>query len=397
MGCTQSVDDYSRKDDAKWNKTLSQDAAIDRALKKLLLLGPGNSGKSTFFKQLLQIHGDGFNDQKKFASADMTRAIYDCVIGQMKSLIHQSEEFEYELDENVQKSANFILDLPRDVDINQNIAHHISTLWNDQMLRDSFEHRTNLGIVDSAPYFFEAMDRISKSDYRPSEKDILLVRTPTTGVVSSRFEINNHQFMIFDVGGQRSERNKWIHCFDSVTAVLFVASLSCYDQALFELDYVNAMQESLNLFDEIINSRWFKRTSLILFLNKADLFRIKIEKKDLRVCFPEYTGGPNFKDGMYKLFVLVCFFAILRISNMRNIYISIYIYIYILQSLYNKGVEFIRTQFMDKNNNNTNSDMLQRQIYSHVTCATDRDNVERVFNDVQHIVVNSSLQRGGLL
>eukprot|EP01083_Nonionella_stella_P106233 306261_1 len=86
--------------------------------------------------------------------------------------------------------------------------------------------------------------------YKPTEEDILLVRTPTTGVISSTFDINCNKFMIFDVGGQRSERNKWIHCFDSVTAVLFVASLSCYDQALFELDYVNAMQEALNLFDE---------------------------------------------------------------------------------------------------------------------------------------------------
>eukprot|EP00488_Nonionellina_sp_1-RS-2012_P004252 TRINITY_DN9519_c0_g1_i1.p1 TRINITY_DN9519_c0_g1~~TRINITY_DN9519_c0_g1_i1.p1 ORF type:complete len:199 (-),score=44.38 TRINITY_DN9519_c0_g1_i1:331-927(-) len=182
--------------------------------------------------------------------------------------------------------------------INSSIAQHINILWKDQMILDSFEHRTNLGIVDSCPHFFNSIDRISKPDYQPTEDDILLVRTPTTGVVSSSFVVGKHKFMIFDVGGQRSERNKWIHCFDSVTAVLFVASLSCYDQALFELDYVNAMQEALNLFDEITNSRWFKRTSLILFLNKADLFKIKIEKKDLRVCFPEYTGDNNFQEGV---------------------------------------------------------------------------------------------------
>ena len=145
------------------------------------------------------------------------------------------------------------------------------------MMLDSFEHRTNLGIVDSL-LFFMSIDRISKENYTPTEDDILLVRTPTTGVISSRFSINNHQFMIFDVGGQRSERNKWIHCLIQLL-LLFIASLSCYDQALFELDYVITMQEALNLFDEIINSRWFKRTALILFLNKADLFKIKIEKK----------------------------------------------------------------------------------------------------------------------
>ena len=91
MGCTQSYDDPSAKDDKRWTNSLQQDAALDRQLKKLLLLGPGNSGKSTFFKQLLKIHGDGFNDPKKFHTADITRAIYDCCIGQMKA-VYQCEE-----------------------------------------------------------------------------------------------------------------------------------------------------------------------------------------------------------------------------------------------------------------------------------------------------------------
>lgn len=48
------------------------------------------------------------------------------------------------------------------------------------------------------------------------------------------------------------------------------------------------MHESLTLFGEIINNRWFQNTSIILFLNKKDLFQNKIKKVDLRVCFPEY-------------------------------------------------------------------------------------------------------------
>eukprot|EP01083_Nonionella_stella_P261308 889895_1 len=171
MGCGPS--DPTEKEDKQWTTSLAQDAAADRQLKKLLLLGPGNSGKSTFFKQLLKIHGDGFNDPK-FAAADITRAIYDSVIGQMKAIIHQCEEFEYELAENEQKSADFILDLPRDVDIDENISYHIGTLWNDPLIQDSFEHRTNLGIVDSCPHFFTSINRISNPTYKPTEEDILL-------------------------------------------------------------------------------------------------------------------------------------------------------------------------------------------------------------------------------
>lgn len=87
---------------------------------------------------------------------------------------------------------------------------------------------------------------------------------------------------IFDVGGQRNERKKWIHCFDDVTAVIFVAAISEYDQVLYEESGQNRMYEALDLFDEICNSRWFKDTSMILFLNKKDLFEQKMKKVDIR-------------------------------------------------------------------------------------------------------------------
>lgn len=93
-----------------------------------------------------------------------------------------------------------------------------------------------------------------------------------------------------DVGGQRNERRKWIHVFDSVTAIIFVTSLSEYDMVLEEDETMNRMRESMLLFDEICNCRYFKETSIIIFFNKRDLFAEKIKKTDLKVCFPDYTG-----------------------------------------------------------------------------------------------------------
>ena len=52
----------------------------------------------------------------------------------------------------------------------------------------------------------------------------------------------------------------------------------------------NRMNESMKLFDSICNNRWFESTSIILFLNKKDLFSEKIVKSPLTICFPEYTG-----------------------------------------------------------------------------------------------------------
>merc|ERR1712232_1037645 len=98
-----------------------------------------------------------------------------------------------------------------------------------------------------------------------------------------------------DVGGQRNERKKWIHCFEDVTAVVFLASLSAYDQVLFEKHNVNRLNEAVALFEHIVNSSFFQKPSMILFLNKEDLFTEKIKTKSLRNdekgWFTDYDGG----------------------------------------------------------------------------------------------------------
>ena len=95
---------------------------------------------------------------------------------------------------------------------------------------------------------------------------------------------------MFDVGGQRSERKKWIHCFENVTTILFLVAISEYDQLLFEDETVNRMQEALTLFDSICNSRWFIKTSIILFLNKIDRFKEKLPVSPMNNYFPDYEG-----------------------------------------------------------------------------------------------------------
>lgn len=85
-------------------------------------------------------------------------------------------------------------------------------------------------------------------------------------------------FRMVDVGGQRSERKKWVHCFQDVTAILFVVAMNSYDMRLYEDENVNRMHEAIQLFDEICNSKWFRSTALVLFLNKSDLFKEKIQK-----------------------------------------------------------------------------------------------------------------------
>jgi guanine nucleotide-binding protein subunit alpha len=153
-----------------------------------------------------------------------------------------------------------------------------------------------------------------------------------------------------DVGGQRSERRKWIHCFQGVTSVIFFVAMSEYNQYLIEDPTVNRMHESIALFEEIVNSRWFESSSIILFLNKSDLFKEKIQKVDLKCLFPDYTGGLN----------------------------------------YEAGCKFLNQAFMDliRDKNKTS--------YSHITCATNTENIRFVFNSIKHSLLKSSVNDMGI-
>ena len=107
---------------------------------------------------------------------------------------------------------------------------------------------------------------------------------------------------------QRSERKKWIHCFEDVTAIIFCVAMSEYDQVLHEDETTNRMHESLKLFDSICNNKWFTDTSIILFLNKKDLFEEKIKKSPLTICFPEYSGECTFT--LFSIYeFLICLFS----------------------------------------------------------------------------------------
>ena len=110
-----------------------------------------------------------------------------------------------------------------------------------------------------------SIDRICSDDYVLSDEDLLLVRYRTTGMTEKEFTIQNNTFKICDVGGQRNERRKWIHFFDGVTAVIFVAALSCYDEVTFEDEDTNAMHEALTVFEENVNHKIFSETAFILF------------------------------------------------------------------------------------------------------------------------------------
>src|SRR5271156_3263605 len=82
--------------------------------------------------------------------------------------------------------------------------------------------------------YYQSIDRMFKADWMPDDQDMLHARLRTTGITETLFEMGDLNFRMMDVGGQRSERKKWIHCFEGVQCLLFMVALSGYDQCLVE-------------------------------------------------------------------------------------------------------------------------------------------------------------------
>ncbi|CAK9682567.1 unnamed protein product [Candida parapsilosis] len=447
MGCGASIPVQDEQDpflqDKQINDAIEQSLHLNKANAKngvkLLLLGAGESGKSTVLKQLKLLHKGGFSHQERMQYSNI---IWCDVIQSMKILIIQARKLKIRLDCDQPNSAlipfkrcvlrsdaltqidtsiaggtNFLNDyiLKYDEKIkmkrklnstgvvgflgdpgqkgndtsanndeidpeirdevlsgilqavvgggNNNgneqprysrhdIAESIHQLWaNDSGIKKCFERSNEFQFESSAEYYFDNVFNFADPSYLCSDLDILKGRIKTTGITETNFTINSFQFKVLDAGGQRSERRKWIHCFDDITAVLFVLAINEYDQMLFEDERVNRMHESIILFDQLCNSKWFVNTPFILFLNKIDIFEEKIKRNPLKKYFPDYRGKRDDVD---------------------------------------EALKFFETNFLKMNRTN-------KPIYVHRTCATDTKSMKFVLSAVADIVIQSNLKKSGIM
>ncbi|KAM6921087.1 guanine nucleotide-binding protein subunit alpha-14-like [Xenentodon cancila] len=347
-------------------KTIAVDKEIKRILKqqkkkerreiKILLLGTGESGKTTFIRQMRIIHGRGFSEEERKAFA---KCIFQNIFTAIKAMTGAMTTLRipYANPEN-EMFVKWLQDV-NTVQVSQlerGYVEAIRRLWADPGIRICYSRRCEYQLLDSTEYYMSNLDRISAQDYIPTEQDVLRVRFPTTGIHDYGFTIKTITLRIVDVGGQKSERRKWIHCFENVTSLIFLASLSEYDQVLEERETINRMEESLALFYTTIHSPWFLNTSIILFLNKTDILADKIQTSDLKKYFPGFTGKRQDPEDAKK-------------------------YIF---KLYEQ-------QAMNRDKRDE-----WKALYTHFTCATDTSNIRRVFSDVRDTVLLRSLRDYGV-
>lgn len=354
MGCVQSsgVDDEAKARNDEIESQLKKDRMMAKNEIKMLLLGAGESGKSTVLKQMKLIHHGGYSESERDSYKEI---IFSNTIQSMRAILEALPSLDIQLSPQNDARRAVVISLPVQIEgdvLPADVADGVRGLWADPGVQEAVRRSREFQLNDSAVYYFNAIDRMASPAYLPTDQDILRSRVKTTGITETTFKVGELTYKLFDVGGQRSERKKWIHCFENVTALVFLVSLSEYDQMLYEDESVNRMQEALTLFDSICNSRWFVKTSIILFLNKIDLFAEKLPRSPLGDYFPDYYGGDNYD--------LACDYLLHRFVSL-------------------------------------NQSAATKQIYAHYTCATDTQQIKFVLNAIQDILLQIHLRDCGLL
>jgi GTPase SAR1 family protein len=296
---------------------------------KLLLLGAGESGKSTIFKQMKILYGAALTSEEQLVA---TPIVYNNLMTTMHALLDIVSKLNVQDTLVATEEALAIQNLPIDTVVDPTVGKQLSTLWKDPAILHAWSKRAQFQVVESVQYYFANLDRIADPAYMATQQDMLYARVRTSGIVEERYIIDGAEFVMYDVGGQRNERKKWIHCFEDVTAVIFVAALSEYDQVLLEDETQNRMVEAIDLFDEINNNKYFTKSAMMLFLNKRDLFQMKINKVDPADVkdFEDYSGGIGNYDAGVEYF-LKKFTARNKVEG-KEIYAHATIYIYPLDN-----------------------------------------------------------------
>ncbi|KAF9615064.1 hypothetical protein IFM89_021635 [Coptis chinensis] len=319
--------------------------------------GAGESGKSTIFKQIKLLFQTGFDEVELNSYVSVIHAnVYQTI------KVCNNRKGVLEIGEKISEIGSRLSYPP----LTKHLAQDIEKLWMDPAIQEISSNGSELQVPDCAHYFMGNLQRFSDVNYIPTKEDVLYARVRTTGVVEIQFspvgdnKKSGEVYRLFDVGGQRNERRKWIHLFEGVTAVIFCVAISEYDQMLFEDENKNRMMETKELFHWVLKQPCFEKTSFMLFLNKFDIFEKKVP---LSVCewFKDYTPMSTGK------------------QETENAY------------------EFVKKKFEELYFQSTAPDCVDRVFKIYRTTALDQKLVKKTFKLVDETLRRRNLFEAGLL
>lgn len=184
----------SAKRSKELEKKLQKDAERDARTVKLLLLGAGESGKSTIVKQMKIIHKNGYSEQE---CMEFKAVIYSNTLQSILAIVKAMDTLgiDYvnprssEDQQQLSAMANALED-----GMTPELAEVIKRLWSDPGTQACFERASEYHLSDSAAYYLNDVDRITAPGYVPNEQDVLHSRVKTTGIIETQFSFKDLYF-----------------------------------------------------------------------------------------------------------------------------------------------------------------------------------------------------------
>ena len=154
------------------SRSLTQSCAAESRKIKLLILGAGESGKSTLFKQMKILYGTPFTSEEAIY---IKAVIHENVLEAMQTLITNLENFDETrgLEVGCQDALELVRAAEVDEPIDEEPGNALQALWKDPAIQAMWKLRGRVQLVESVVYFFNKLDEIGKDDWVPSNQDIL--------------------------------------------------------------------------------------------------------------------------------------------------------------------------------------------------------------------------------
>ncbi|CAI2355386.1 unnamed protein product [Caenorhabditis sp. 36 PRJEB53466] len=258
---------------------------------RLILLGAAESGKTTVLEQVRLLYNQKFKESEYYHRRAF---IYHNVFKSIRALCRAQKLSDIKFTDpiNMGRAQSIIADedshygmFPPD------LVEKIKCIWQDKSMQKLYARRSQFNLNDSASYFLNQIDTITRPDYMPSERDLIMAYVPTCGVQNVIFTASNQSFQLFDIGGQKIDRRKWATQYDGIDAIFFCLAISEYDQVMNEDMVTNRLDDALALLQKISDEQMFATTPIYLFLNEIDVFCEKLQEIPLEKYRSDYQGG----------------------------------------------------------------------------------------------------------
>lgn len=300
MGCGESAPEDIPTKPTAYKETAAKQVVTTITIKsaqftetklRVLIIGSGDTGKSVLSLQLESL----YNNIKQEIVSEYLKQIKQVIIADAKAIVNYMEKISIPVGERL---ADAVIQVKKAQAVPEaftvQLAQTISSLWVDAGFKTAYLQIAS-ELHENIDTYFPVADKIANNTYQLDNELLLKASIPTVGYMTHQFTINDMNTEIIEIGGNKSQREQWHKTYKGVDLIIYVASLSDFDQNIIGESGVSRSQDSITLFGQLAANPLFAETPIYLVLNKKDVFGLKL-LKNFEQFKHVYPGFNNAKE-----------------------------------------------------------------------------------------------------